>query len=120
MHLAQGCSHCWKHFWNSCCGIFSRAVTFLMSSVPWTLHPFKADFIFGNSQKSRRVKSGEWGGCPISVIEFSARNCMTESTPCYLEHCHDGKPSRWAKVEALFFYVRLHVTASVFPHNNLG
>jgi len=21
VHLAQQCCHCWKHFWNSCCGI---------------------------------------------------------------------------------------------------
>jgi hypothetical protein len=26
MHLEQGCCHCWKHFWNSCCGIVFSAV----------------------------------------------------------------------------------------------
>jgi hypothetical protein len=29
-HLAQRCCHCWKYFWNSCCGTaFSAVVTFL-------------------------------------------------------------------------------------------
>jgi hypothetical protein len=70
-----------------------------MSSVSWNLHPFKADFIFGNSQKSFRAKSGEEGGCSILVIDFWARNCLTEST---------------------FFYALLHVTALIFPHNRLG
>jgi hypothetical protein len=31
---------------------------------------FKADFISGNSQKSVEAKSGEQGGCSISVIDF--------------------------------------------------
>jgi hypothetical protein len=41
-----------------------------MSSISWNICPFKADFIFGNSQKSLGAKSGEQGGCYISVIDF--------------------------------------------------
>jgi hypothetical protein len=30
MHSAQRCCHCWKHFWNSSCGMtFSAVLTFL-------------------------------------------------------------------------------------------
>jgi len=37
----------------------------------------KADFIYGNSQKSFRAKSsGEQGGCSIPVINFWTRNCF--------------------------------------------
>jgi hypothetical protein len=78
----------------------------------WNILPFKADFIFGNSDKS-----GKWGGCSISVIDFWTRNCLT--APCELVKCHGGKSNRWAKFKA-FFYAQLHVTASVFPYNKLG
>jgi hypothetical protein len=37
--------------------------------------------------------------------------------PCELEHCHGGESKRLAKVQA-FFYIQLHVTASVFLHNS--
>jgi len=50
-----------------------------MSSVTWNLRPFKSDFIFGNSHESVRVKSGEEGGVPFSVINFWTRNCLTKS-----------------------------------------
>jgi hypothetical protein len=56
-HWALWCCHCWKHFWNSCHGIASSAIItlFWMSSTSWNLHPFNADFIFGNSHKSFRA-----------------------------------------------------------------
>jgi hypothetical protein len=63
-----------------------------MSSVSRNLCPFKAHFIYGNSQKSFGAKSGEYGGCSISVIDFIdfwARNGMT--APGELEQCHDGE-----------------------------
>jgi hypothetical protein len=41
--------------------------------------PFKADFIFGNSQKYYRAKSGEQDRYSISAINFWASNCLTES-----------------------------------------
>jgi hypothetical protein len=44
------------------------------------LCPFKAEFIFGNSQKSFGEKSGEQGGCSISVINFWATNCLTAAS----------------------------------------
>jgi hypothetical protein len=56
-----------------------RRHIFWLSSVSSDLRPFKADFIFGDSQKSFRVKYGERGRCSISVIDFCARNCFTES-----------------------------------------
>jgi hypothetical protein len=78
MHLAQRCCHCWKYFWNSCCGItFSAIVTFYwMSSVSWNLYLFRADFIFENSHKSFEIKSGEQGGCSISVIDFLGQKLL--------------------------------------------
>jgi len=39
----------------------------------WNICSFKAEFIFGNSQKSFRTKSGEYGGCTISVIDFGQK-----------------------------------------------
>jgi hypothetical protein len=63
------------------------------------LCPFKVDFIFGNSQKSFRAKSGEQGECFISLINFWPRNCLT--APCELEHCHSkGK----GKVGPVLFF----------------
>jgi hypothetical protein len=56
--------------WNSfqCCfHIFFRPL-----QISSNLHPFKAVFIFGNSQ-SFWVKSGKKGGCSISVIDFWAK-----------------------------------------------
>jgi len=63
--------------WNSlhcCCHIF------FLCPVSWNLPPFKADFIFGNIQKSFGAKSGEEGGFSFSVTDFWTRNCLTEST----------------------------------------
>jgi hypothetical protein len=64
--------------WNSfqCC----RHIFFSVSSVSWNFHPFKAEFIFCNKQKSFGVKSGEQDMYSISLINFWARNCLTEST----------------------------------------
>jgi len=47
-------------------------------STSWNLHPFKADFISGKSQKSLRAKSGEQSGHSISVIDTGARNCLLD------------------------------------------
>jgi hypothetical protein len=59
--------HCWKYFWNTCCGIaFGAIVTFCwMSSMSQNFHSFKADFIFGNSQKSFTAKRGTRLGVPF-------------------------------------------------------
>jgi len=62
--------------WNS---FQWRRHIFWISSISWNIQPFKTAFIFGNSQKSFGAKSGEQGGCSISVIDFWARNCFTES-----------------------------------------
>jgi hypothetical protein len=45
-------------------------------------HAFKTNFIFGNSQKLFGAKAGGWVVCSISVIEFWARNCLTENALC--------------------------------------
>jgi len=60
---------------------FRAVVTFFwMSLIPWNFLPCNADFIFEKSHKSSGSKSGErGGGCSISVIDFWARNCLTES-----------------------------------------
>jgi len=64
--------------WNSlqCC----HHMFFWTSSISLSLQPFKADFIFGNTHKLFGAKSREKGICSISVIDFLARNCLTEST----------------------------------------
>jgi hypothetical protein len=56
-----------------------RCHTSGIPSKSWNLRPFRADFISGKSQKSLGAKWGEQGGCYISVIDFWARNCLTES-----------------------------------------
>jgi hypothetical protein len=79
MHFAQRCRHCWKYFWNSCCGIaFSAVDTFfdVFSVLKGT--PFKVHVIYGKSQKSFGAKSGEQVVCYISVIDFWARNWLKE------------------------------------------
>jgi len=83
-----------------------------MCSLSLNLRPSKQTLTFGNSQMSLGSKSGEHGGCSISVIDFLARNCLT--APCELELCHG-----WTKVHAIFD-TQLQVTISVFPHNQLG
>jgi len=88
---------------------------FLESSVSWNLPPFKADFISENRQNSFRAKSGKYGGCSITIINFWHRNCW-DWVPCELEHFRGGEFS-WAKVQA-FFYSQLQVTASLFPCKN--
>jgi hypothetical protein len=45
------------------------------------LRPFEAVF-FLNIQKSFGDKSREYGGCSIPVIDFWARNFLTEKTLC--------------------------------------
>jgi hypothetical protein len=65
IHLVQRCCHCRKHFWKACCRItFCTFVTFLWLSflMSWSLHSFKANFIFGNNQKSFRANQGNGMG----------------------------------------------------------
>jgi hypothetical protein len=75
-----------------------------MSSVSWNLHPFKADFILGNSQKSLGVKSEEQTGYTISVIYFAARNYLTKKR-CELEHCH-----WWPKFRLFLCMLSVHLS----------
>jgi hypothetical protein len=56
-----------------------------------------------------RSQMREKGGCPISLMDFCAKNCLT--APCELDHCHGGE----SKVQT-FFYPQLHVATSVFPY----
>jgi hypothetical protein len=43
-------------------------------------HPFKADFIFGNSHKSFGARSGEQGGCSIPVTDLGQSSGLSLST----------------------------------------
>jgi len=84
VHLAQWCCQCWKHFWKSCWGTASSAVVtfffFLMSSISWNLHPFKTNFMFGNSQKLCFISSDNFWQEVIHVPELSRRlNSMKSS-----------------------------------------
>jgi hypothetical protein len=109
MHLTQRCCHCWKHF--------CRRHIFWMYSLSRSLCVYKADFISGNRQKSFGAKSGEQGGYSISVIDFWARNCLTERDLWAVA-------LSWWRIQSLgqnqvFLYTRLQVTASVFPYKSL-
>jgi hypothetical protein len=74
--FAQWCYRCWEHLWFSCCGIASSAcVIFLWTpTVSWNLSPIKADFIFGNSQKS----FGGYSEFSITALKFRARNWLLD------------------------------------------
>jgi hypothetical protein len=115
MCLAQWCCHCWEHYWLA----FSVVITFCwMSSVSWNLHPFQADFIFGDrslSELSQEIRVGVQFWYLIFGLETA-----WQRVPSELEHCHGGTSS-WVKssVQA-FFYAQLLVTASVFRHNKLS
>jgi hypothetical protein len=62
-----------------CHHLFFFFFFFWFYSAPRNICPFKGEFFFWNRQKSFGAKSGEWGGgCSISVIDFWARNCLTE------------------------------------------
>jgi hypothetical protein len=82
-----------------------------MSSVHLNLRPCKTNFIFGNSQKSFGVKSGEYGVFSISVIDFWARNCLIESLVSWSIIMVET-PVVEPKVQT-FVYAQLHITASV-------
>jgi len=77
--LAQWCCDCWKHFWNSCCGIAFCANIFLCLQYPETF-VLLGHFISGNSQKSLEAKSREKCGCSMLTINFWVRNCLVENT----------------------------------------
>jgi hypothetical protein len=66
----------------------------------WNIRPSKADFTSGNSQKSLGTKPAELGGCSISVVDFGARNCLTE-----MEHCHGGESNRWDKIQICHLFL---------------
>jgi len=113
------CWYSWKQFlelllWKSfqlCRHIFQ------MSSISWNLRLFMANFIFRNNQKSFGAKSRERDGFSISVMDFWARNYLTD---CALSA---GALSRWkmlysAEVQAIF-YAKLDITASKFPHDKI-
>jgi hypothetical protein len=59
VHLAQRCSHCWKCFWNSCCGIaFSAVITFFgCLQYPEIFVPLR-ETILGNSRKHSEPNQG--------------------------------------------------------------
>jgi hypothetical protein len=78
---------------------------------------FKSNFIFGNGHKSFEAKSGEQGECSTSVIDFWARNCLTESD------LWAGALSWW-RIQSLvqiqvILHAQIHVTASVFHINKV-
>jgi hypothetical protein len=87
-------------------------------SLSWNLCPFKEDFIFRNNHKSFGVKSVEKGGCSISVIDFWARNCLTESALW-------AGALPWWRIKSLgqssvLSLLTVSYSASIFPHNKLG
>jgi hypothetical protein len=92
---------------------------FLMSSVPQSLQPFKADFIFGNSHKSFGAKYREPGGCSISVIDFFGQKLLDRERLVSWSLVIVENPIVGPKFKP-FFYAQLHVTASLFPHNKFG
>jgi hypothetical protein len=102
MHLAQRYYHCWKHFQNSWGTSYQyHHYSILMSSMSWNLRPCRGEYMFGKSQKSFGAKSGEQGGCSISVIDFLAQKLLAwQWAPCELEKYHDREPNSQAKIQA--------------------
>jgi hypothetical protein len=113
MHSAHRCCHCWKYFWNSCCGTaFNTIVVFFgCLQYPEIFVPLRQDFIFWNSQKPFGSKSGEQGGCSISVIDFWARHFLTESALW-------AGPLSWWGIQLLGQSSGIFCT-SIFPHSLL-
>jgi hypothetical protein len=118
MHLSQRCCHCWKHFWNSCCGTaFSAVVTFFgclqyleMSVALGRLYFWKQPEVIRN-----KITRTGW------VFRF--RNVflghkLTESAS-WAGALSWRRTHRWAKVQA-HFYAQLHVTSSIFPYSKLS
>jgi len=119
MHLAQWCCHCWKHFWNSCCGIaFSAIVTFFwMSSIPWNLCSFKQTLFLERARSHSEPNQGIGWMFHFSKLFLDQK--LLGRSPCELEYCHGGESNHWAKVP-LFFCVHIHIITSPFPHDKLG
>jgi len=72
------------------------------------------------SEKSLKLLgsiSGEYDGYSFSVINFWARNSLTEMV-LWAGALLWWETKRWGKLQA-FFYAQLQVTALVLPHNKL-
>jgi hypothetical protein len=71
----------WQHRRKASFGIFRTAtVAFnLMPSMGGKQVPLRPIFTVGNSQKALGTRPGECGGCVMTGLPFSARNCCTTS-----------------------------------------
>jgi hypothetical protein len=120
MHLAQGCCHSWKHFWNSCRGItFSAVVTFFgCLQYPEILVPLSQTSLCETATSHSEPNQGNRVGVPFQQSIFGPETAWQRAL-CVLEHCHGGESNRWGDVKT-FFYAQLQVTASIFPPNKRG
>ena len=57
---------------------------------------------FANSQNSHGAKSGEYGGCGATWVEFLAKNSRRTSAAC------DGALS-WCEIQVLSFHNASHI-----------
>jgi hypothetical protein len=81
-----------------------------LSSVSWNIRTFKADYIFGNSQKLFGAKLWEQSECFSSAAGFWTRNCLRDTWNIVTVENPIVGPK----------FIHLNVTASVFPHTKLG
>ena len=80
MHLCQSFLQSSKHAEKSSVGIstFSRSI----SSIDSKRFPRSRLFSFGNSHKSHGGKSGEYGGCGATWVEFLSKNSRRIRAVC--------------------------------------
>ena len=85
-----------KHAEKSSLGIAfnARADSRWISSMDSKRFPRSGLLSFGNSQKSHGAKSGEYGGCGATWLEFLAKNSRRTSAVC------EGALS-WCKIQEL-------------------
>ena len=87
MHLFQRFFQSSKHAEKSFVGIAfnARTVSRSISSIHSKRFPRSGLLSFGNSQKSHGAKSGEYGGCGATWVEFLAKT-HEESGQCATVH----------------------------------
>jgi hypothetical protein len=74
-------SHCWKHFWNSCCGIaFSAVVPFFgCLQNPKIFVTSRQTLFLERATSNSEPNQGNRVGVPFQQSIFWARNSLIES-----------------------------------------
>ena len=83
-HLFQRSFQSEKHWWNASLGIaLASAWDFaFISFIVEKRCPLSVYLSLGNRKKSQGARSGEWGGCGITMVSFFAKNCWMSNVVC--------------------------------------